>query len=73
MKTVQFEYKLGDKVRLIYLDHAVGFIIGLHFQDVGIEYEIVYYIDGRREQGIFFPQEIDIVSPARVGFTNGNL
>jgi hypothetical protein len=58
MKKVEFEYTVGDKVRIINMDKAVGFIVGMQYQDTGIEYDVVYYNDGKRERSNFFPQEL---------------
>lgn len=70
MKKVEFEYTVGDKVRITNMQKAVGFIVSMQFQDTGIEYDVIYYNDGKRERGNFFPQELskDTTDNKKIGF-----
>jgi hypothetical protein len=62
-RKIEFGYDLADDVSIIHLrdkkDNAVkGVIYGLNFCDNGIEYDVVYYVDGERRRDIFFQNEI---------------
>lgn len=60
MRTVEFEYNIGDKVKIIEMN-SIGFVIRLYVQDTGIEYQLVYYgKDGSRSEGDFFPCELEL-------------
>lgn len=71
MKTVAFEYDIGDEVSIVGFDNIAGFIISLQFQDCGIEYEVVYYLDSKRERSNFFPVELSPVKKKKIGFAKG--
>jgi hypothetical protein len=69
MKTVKFEYNIGDKVKIVNMNKVVGFVVGMQFQDTGIEYDVVYYCDGKRERYNFFPQELSTyLDSEKIGF-----
>ena len=61
MKTsVEFEYSVGDKVKIIELNNAVGFVTSLWFSDRGIKYEVTYYCASNRSDDYFYSQEIQL-------------
>jgi hypothetical protein len=68
-KTVEFEYNLGDKVRIHGASDIEGFVISLWYSERGPKYEVSFFSNGEHKCEYFFGFEVEAVEGhALLGF-----
>jgi len=55
---IDFEYNLGDKVKIIALENTEGVVISLWSASTGIQYEVAYWHESKRYKEYMFGFEL---------------
>jgi len=68
-KTVEFDFDIGEKVKVYFLKGVTGTVISLWYSDRGPQYEVAYYVESERKIDYFYVWELLNTSvPLPVGF-----
>jgi len=72
-KTIEFDYDVGEKVKVYFIKGVMGTVISLWYSERGPKYEVAYYADGERKVDYFFAWEL-LSAPGEhsVGFQGGD-
>ena len=57
-RTIEFDFDVGEKVRLTLMDSVVGTVISLWCSDRGPKYEVAYYVESERKIDYFYVWEL---------------
>ena len=57
-KTVEFDFDVGEKVRVYLMVGVMGTVISLWYSDRGPKYEVAYYVESERKIDYFYAWEL---------------
>ena len=68
-RTIEFNFDVGEKVKLYFMRGAMGTVISLWYSERGSKYEVAYYVESERKVDYFFSWEL-LRAPeeSRLGF-----
>lgn len=69
-RKVEFDFDIGEKVKVYFLKGVMGTVISLWYSDRGSKYEVAYYVESERKIDYFYAWELlsaSVESP--VGFS----
>lgn len=57
MSTIEFTYELKSVVTIKFID-TEAIVAGYYYSEGGVQYQVAYWLDGKRELVYLYPEEI---------------